>query len=194
MSLLSSLVYKEQSIPRFNWNFNKTILLINETPILVQDFSNGIHHTIVSIKTVLQKLSHGFDIMPVLAHIDRASIPDATGVQFWFRDNANVQQMFYLFFNEPENGFTVFKDGLLAHLPKDNHLFPIKNQMVVPNIEKLREWFLDLDDIVKGLYYVDMCMIGGGAQGTEFEHLSYAHTYHKKHSALVINGIFTIIT
>ncbi|ESK82734.1 putative RecQ helicase [Moniliophthora roreri MCA 2997] len=189
MSLLSALAYREQSVLKFNWNFNKTILSINDTPVLVQDFPNGICHTIASIETVLQKLCCGFDIMPVLVHIDRASISDVTGVWFWFRDNANVQQKFYLFFNEPKNGLTVLRNGLLTHLSKDKHLFLIKNQTIVLNIEKIRKWFLDLDDIVKGLYYVVMCTIGGEAQGTEFKHLSYAHTFHKKCNALSIAHI-----
>ncbi|KAJ3839416.1 P-loop containing nucleoside triphosphate hydrolase protein [Lentinula raphanica] len=56
------------------------------------------------------------------------------------------------------------------------------------------QWFNELDEIVKGLYYLICTTWGGGARATEVEYTLYANYPDKQRNVYYINGLLTIVT
>jgi hypothetical protein len=62
------------------------------------------------------------------------------------------------------------------------------------NIANMRQWLALVDELVKFIYFAIISTMGGGARGTEFDHLQYEIRDNAQRNLFVLNGLVTIVT
>ncbi|KAG7093165.1 hypothetical protein E1B28_009447 [Marasmius oreades] len=195
MKLFSTISYAQKPIAKINLNPQRTVISIDSSPIIIADFVSGIHSVLDAVEKKVDELFRGCVYQDLLERIDRSLVPDSSGQPYWFRDSAANIDYGYSFMKEPCNGMEQDKQRLLRYLCEDSRFFKM-----VPNVGvfaaqgAIREWFSEVNEVVKGLFYLIVCTWGGGARGTELQHLSYANHPSHPRNILFINGILTIVT
>lgn len=210
MRLLRSISHGQQGIARFLWSHDHNTLLIDGSPVHIPSFLKYIHQTLADILGMIKCLFRGCKYLDILEHIDQRMVPDESGQPNWFRDQIGKGSERYSFLEEEENGFGKFRNRLLVHLAKNSDLFvwvdgkpvPSRSKSVHPFagqgsnviIARISRWFKELDDVVKGLFYLTVTTWGGGARGTEMEHLLFANHPRNTRNVFFINGFLMITT
>ncbi|KAJ3871158.1 hypothetical protein F5051DRAFT_446546 [Lentinula edodes] len=194
MNYLRALASRQQGLARFNWNIERTVISIDGFPIAVSSYIRGVHDTIKSVNSQIDRLFRGCLYSDILQLIDDAMVPAQTGQPRWFRDRPTVDKIRYSFFEEAENGLLDLRPRLLNHLIDDPKLFTAVDAKLIPKNGAILKWFSELDDIVRGLYYLISTTWGGGSRGTELEHLLYANHPRNLRNVFIINGLLTIVT
>ncbi|KAJ3979088.1 hypothetical protein F5890DRAFT_1559208 [Lentinula detonsa] len=194
MNLFKALSHNQQGLPRFNWNIERTIVSIDGFPITVSSFIDGIHGSLKTVTSQIERLFRGCPYQDVLAAIDAATIPNHIGQPNWFRDRPTNTDIRYSFFEEDENGLKELRPRLLQHLIQDPELFATIDGRLVPKKGAIFRWYSELDEVVRGLYYLISSTWGGGSRGTEIEHLLYANHPRNSRNIFFINGLLTIVT
>ncbi|KAJ3780013.1 hypothetical protein GGU10DRAFT_381340, partial [Lentinula aff. detonsa] len=194
MNLFKALARSQQGLPRFNWNIERTIVSIDGFPITVSSFIDGIHGSLKTVTSQIDRLFRGCPYQDVLATIDAAMVPNQIGQLNWFRDRPTKGDIRYSFFEEEENGLKELRPRLLQHLIQDPELFATIDGRLVPKKGAIFRWYSELDEVVRGLYYLISSTWGGGSRGTEIEHLLYANHPRNSRNIFFINGLLTIVT
>ncbi|KAJ3878219.1 hypothetical protein F5051DRAFT_439914 [Lentinula edodes] len=194
MNFLRALASRQQGLARFNWNIERTVISIDGFPIPVSSYINGVHNTIKNVSSQIDHLFRGCNYSDILQLIDDAMVPAQSGQPRWFRDRPTGDKIRYSFFEEPENGLQEHRPRLLNHLIEDPKLFTAVDEKLIPKNGAILKWFGELDDVVRGLYYLVSTTWGGGSRGTEIEHLLYANHPRNLRNVFIINGLLTIVT
>ncbi|KAJ3871133.1 hypothetical protein F5051DRAFT_446582 [Lentinula edodes] len=194
MNFLRALASRQQGLARFNWNIERTVISIDGFPVAVSSYINGVHKTLENVALQIKHLFRGCPYADILELIDNAMIPAQSGQPRWFRDRPTQDKIRYSFFEETENGLRDVRPRLLNHLIEDPKLFTAVDEKLVPKNGAILKWFSELDDVVRGLYYLICTTWGGGSRGTEIEHLLYANHPRNLRNIFIINGLLTIVT
>ncbi|KAJ3972151.1 hypothetical protein EV361DRAFT_985941, partial [Lentinula raphanica] len=196
MSFFSALAYRQQGLSKFQWNIERTVLSMDGHPISVQSFIDGIQNTLTCVTSQIHQLFRGCPYEDILLLIDQATIPSKSGQPRWFLDQASNEMPGYSFFDEPRNGLLALRPRLLEHLIQDPTLFSLSLNppKLTSHHGAVFQWFNELDEIVKGLYYLICTTWGGGARATEVEYTLYANYPDKQRNVYYINGLLTIVT
>ncbi|GAW09724.1 dna partial [Lentinula edodes] len=194
MNFLRALASRQQGLARFNWNVERTVISIDGFPIAVSSYIRGIHTTIKTVTSQIDHLFRGCRYSDILQLIDDAMVPAQSGQPRWFRDRPTADKIRYSFFEEAENGLQELRPRLLNHLIEDPQLFTAVDDKLIPKNGAILRWFSELDEVVRGLYYLISTTWGGGSRGTEIEHLLYANHPRNLRNVFIINGLLTIVT
>ncbi|KAJ3846448.1 hypothetical protein EV368DRAFT_89011 [Lentinula lateritia] len=194
MNFLRALASRQQGLARFSWNIERTVISIDGFPIAVSSYISGVHNTVKNVTTQIDHLFRGCNYSDILQLIDDAMVPAQSGQPRWFRDRPTGDKIRYSFFEEPENGLQELRPRLLNHLIEDPKLFTAVDEKLIPKNGAILKWFGELDEIVRGLYYLVSTTWGGGSRGTEIEHLLYANHPRNLRNIFIINGLLTIVT
>ncbi|KAJ4493425.1 hypothetical protein C8J55DRAFT_484850 [Lentinula edodes] len=194
MNYLRALASRQQGLARFNWNIERTVISIDGFPIAVSSYIRGVHDTIKTVTSQIDHLFRGCPYSNILQLIDEAMVPAQSGQPRWFRDRPTADKIRYSFFEEAENGLQELRPCLLNHLIEDPLLFTAVDDKLIPKNGAILQWFSELDEIVRGLYYLISTTWGGGSRGTEIEHLLYANHPRNLRNIFIINGLLTIVT
>ncbi|ESK91142.1 dna helicase, partial [Moniliophthora roreri MCA 2997] len=195
MMLLKALARRQQGIARFNWNHDMTVLSIDQWPIRVADFINGVKSSIASVREGIKRLFRGCKYDDLEKHIEEGMVPDASGQPKWFTDSPQENRCRYSFFEEESNGFLDQRDRLLNHLVNDDKLFTtVADMPIIPSKGAIHEWFGQLDDVIREIFYLVVSTWGGGARGTELQHLLYANYPRHHRNLFMLNGLLTVVT
>ncbi|KAJ3709876.1 hypothetical protein DFJ43DRAFT_1162382 [Lentinula guzmanii] len=180
MHLISSIAYRQQGLARFLWSPDRKTLSIDGFPVHIPTFLKNIQRTLLTTIERVQTLFRGCEYLDILDHIDQGMVPDEVGQTRWFRDQ--------------ENGLEQFSDRLLLHLIEKTNLFGWVDGKLVANRRRVSDWFSELDQIVRELFYLVVTTWGGGARGTEMEKLLFANHLRNTRNVFFINGFLTFIT
>ncbi|KAJ3924737.1 MAG: hypothetical protein NXY57DRAFT_1044686, partial [Lentinula lateritia] len=194
MNFLRALASRQQGLARFSWNIERTVISIDGFPIAVSSYISGVHNTVKNVTTQIDHLFRGCPYSDILQLIEDAMVPAQSGQPRWFRDRPSGDKIRYSFFEESENGLQELRPRLLNHLIEDPKLFTAVDEKLIPKNGAILRWFSELDDIVRGLYYLICTTWGGGSRGTEIEHLLYANHPRNLRNVFIINGLLTIVT
>ncbi|KAF8830860.1 hypothetical protein HHX47_DHR2000766 [Lentinula edodes] len=194
MNFLRALASRQQGLARFSWNIERTVISIDGFPIAVSSYISGVHNTVKNVTTQIDHLFRGCPYSDILQLIEDAMVPAQSGQPRWFRDRPSGDKIRYSFFEESENGLQELRPRLLNHLIEDPKLFTVVDEKLIPKNGAILRWFSELDDIVRGLYYLICTTWGGGSRGTEIEHLLYANHPRNLRNVFIINGLLTIVT
>ncbi|KAJ3858461.1 hypothetical protein EV359DRAFT_68999, partial [Lentinula novae-zelandiae] len=194
MNFLRALASRQQGLARFNWNMERTVISIDGFPIAVSSYIRGVHDTIKTVTSQIDHLFRGCPFSDILQLIDDAMVPTQSGQPRWFRDRPTADKIRYSFFEEAENGLQELRPRLLNHLIEDPQLFTAVDDKLIPKSGAILRWFSELDEVVRGLYYLISTTWGGGSRGTEIEHLLYANHPRNLRNVFIINGLLTIVT
>ncbi|KAG7091696.1 hypothetical protein E1B28_010717 [Marasmius oreades] len=195
MKLFSAISHRQKPIAKMNLNPQRTVISIDSSPIIIADFIKGINNALEVVENKVDGLFRGCVYQDLLERIDRSLIPDSSGQPYWFRDSVANIDCGYSFIKEPCNQMEEDRHRLLRYLCQDSRFFKM-----VPNVGvfacegAMREWFSEVNEVIKGIFYLIVCTWGGGARGTELQHLSYANHPSHSRNILFINGILTVVT
>ncbi|KIK52403.1 hypothetical protein GYMLUDRAFT_967365 [Collybiopsis luxurians FD-317 M1] len=195
MHFLSTIAFNEQGVSRFVWSHDRKILGVDGFPIHIPSFVEALTSTVSVVTEQIAKLFRGCNFLDILDRIDQSMVPDETGRPRWFMDKINCDDMRYSFLEEDGNGLREFRPRLIRYLVNHSKLFKRAGGRLILDRKHSQQWFSELDDIVRGLYYLIVTTWGGGARGTEMVDLLYAnHPQNGRRQAFFINGLFTIVT
>ncbi|KAJ3991696.1 hypothetical protein F5050DRAFT_1812256 [Lentinula boryana] len=194
MHLISSIAYRQQGLARFLWSPDRKTLSIDGFPVHIPTFLKNIQRTLLTTIERVQTLFRGCEYLDILDHIDQGMVPDEVGQTRWFRDCLSNDNERYSFIEEEENGLQQFSDRLLLHLIEKTNLFGWVDGKLVANRRHVSDWFSELDQIVRELFYLVVTTWGGGARGTEMEKLLFANHLRNTRNVFFINGFLTFIT
>ncbi|KAH7908979.1 hypothetical protein BJ138DRAFT_1103052 [Hygrophoropsis aurantiaca] len=193
MALISSLAHNEHELPRFMWNADYDVLSIDGFPISLPTFRQSIEDTISSINNRVSQLCRGCPVDDLMSHIDSRTNPHAATL--WFRDRPQNLAQGASVFNEEGNAFRGFDSRLLKHLSADSAFFGnLGGGDIIVHRDVIWEWFGQLDELVSELFYAVISTWGGGARGTECDHLKYEVYGEGSRHLFVLNGQVTIVT
>ncbi|KAL0059321.1 hypothetical protein AAF712_013948 [Marasmius tenuissimus] len=194
MSFLSALSFNEHEVPSLNFNHDYSVITVYNKPVVVDMLFTGIRDLIATTEQKIVKLFRGMSIAKFLARIDQALVPDKSSQGHWLRDKHEDKSWGYGFIFETLNGFDADRTALYDHLCRDPDLFTVTNKQVIPKTAAIREWLTDVDEVVQALFYLVFVTWGGGARGTEMQHLLYANRNTHTRHFIIVNGVPTIIT
>ncbi|KAJ3739128.1 hypothetical protein DFH05DRAFT_1595951 [Lentinula detonsa] len=194
MHFLTALAFREQGLSRFNWSFDRQTLSMNGFPIHLPTYIQNVTRTLSTLTGQITTLFRGCSFLDILEYLDSRMVPDDYGRPSWLHEEINNDTVGYSLFMEESNGLKVFRQRLLDHLVNHSSLFGKSSGKVVAKRAHIREWFYELDEVMHGFFYVIVATWGGGARGTEMEHLLYANLPGRTRSAFLLNGLYTIFT
>ncbi|KAJ3980227.1 hypothetical protein F5890DRAFT_1477902 [Lentinula detonsa] len=194
MHFLTALAFREQGLSRFNWSFDRQTLSMNGFPIHIPTYIQNLTQTLSTLTGQITTVFRGCPFLDILEYLDSRMIPDDLGRPSWLHEEINNDTFGYSLFAEESNGLKVFRHRLLDHLVNRSPLFGKSSGKLVAKRAHIREWFYELDEVMHGFFYVIVATWGGGARGTEMEHLLYANLPGRTRSAFLLNGLYTIFT
>ncbi|KAL0060144.1 hypothetical protein AAF712_013070 [Marasmius tenuissimus] len=194
MKYFSALAYRQQGLARFNFNPEDTVVSMDGFPIVVHDISSGINNSLKSTYQGMERVFRKCEFGDILHHIDEGMNPDESARDKWFADVPHQDKCRYSLLEEARNGFGPYRDRLLDHLLVDPDLFSFVDGVSTPKRGAIFEWFSQVNDLVKELYFLVCATWGGGARGTETEHLLYANHPRRHRNIFFMNGFLTIVT
>lgn len=123
MKRLSSMAYKEDGRGRFTWDPTNQVISMDGFPLRVSDIFQSWRNLVGELEITIEKLCRGYDMSPLLEHLDNHLHPDPKYSAAWLRDSRSKISVGYSFLEEPSNGLKSFRLQLLGHLVKDKELF-----------------------------------------------------------------------
>ncbi|KAG1720862.1 uncharacterized protein EDB91DRAFT_1088677 [Suillus paluster] len=192
MALLSALSYSEPGLPRFGWNAEMTVVSIDGFPIPLKTFKNSVNSSLDDLKAKMDELFRGCQWDDILLHIDSRTDPNNPGN--WFTDRPQSADQKTSVFSFKENGWDKYQRRLLEHLARDPRLFSrVKGEYVV-NAGNVWEWLAVLNELSSIMFYCVVSTWGGGARGTECDHLKFQVDGQGDRQIFILNGLVTIST
>ncbi|KAG1777585.1 hypothetical protein EV702DRAFT_1197204 [Suillus placidus] len=192
MALLSALSYSEPGLPHFSWNAEMTVVSIDRFHIPLQTFKNSVNSLLNDLKAKMDELFQGCQWDDILLHIDSHTDPNNPGN--WFTDRPQSADQKTSVFSFKENGWHKYQGRLLEHLAKDASLFSrVKGEYVV-NAGNVWEWIAVLNELSSIMFYCVASTWGGGACGTECDHLKFQVNGQGDRQIFILNGLLTIST
>ncbi|KAL0566552.1 hypothetical protein V5O48_015458 [Marasmius crinis-equi] len=194
MALLSALAIREQEPASLNFSPDYSVLSVHEHPVVISTFFLRIRQLIVTTEAKVMKLFRNCpEATGWMERIDRALNPDKSATKDWIADRHEERLPPYCPYDEPRNGMKDSREDLWKHLCNDPKFFKVVNGKTRPCHGAIRDWLSEVDEVVKALFYLVFVTWGGGARGTEMQHLYYAnHPTHTRHHVF-FNGISTFI-
>ncbi|KAF8054097.1 hypothetical protein FPV67DRAFT_1683436 [Lyophyllum atratum] len=191
MKLLTTVAKQQPGLARFNWDMQKTVLSIDGHAIELKVFYQTIHMTITRVEHLIDTLFRGCPYDDILSFIDFRIDPSAQRTQHWFRDQPLKRDIQFSIFAHEDNGWHKFEHRLLHHLSLDNKLFQTVNGVLKARSTGLWAWFGLLDEIVGLLFCLSSTTWGGGARGSECDHLKYANNADGGRNLFIFSNILT---
>ncbi|KAH0833799.1 hypothetical protein J3R83DRAFT_10949, partial [Lanmaoa asiatica] len=207
-ALFSTLAYTEPGLPRFNWDLSLKVLSVDGFPLSVRSLSKSVAAVQMEMEGLIKTLCLGLDFDSIFAYID--SRMDPTNAKMWFVDRPREDLQGTSVVSQDVSGLGSFSSQLLEVMAQDGRFFSKVGGILAPqkrwftllfnpastdaSLVAIWGWITDLDDLVSAMYYAITLTWGGGARGTECDHLK--HTVHgvgDRH-VFVLNGLLGIAT
>ncbi|KAF8418659.1 hypothetical protein L210DRAFT_3578829 [Boletus edulis BED1] len=192
-ALFSTLAYAElPGLPRFNWDSSLKILAVDGFPLSVDALSKSVSAVQMEMEGLINKLCLGIDFGSVFSYID--SRTDPTNAKMWFVDRPREDLQGTSVVSQDASGLASFSTRLLEAVARDGRFFSKVGGILAAQKLAIWGWITDLDELVSAMYYAITLTWGGGARGTECDHLK--HTVHgvgDRH-VFVLNGLLGIAT
>ena len=185
-----------------------TVLSIDGKAIRLEKFVASVHKSIEITQKMVDTLFGKCRYDDILKHIDSGL--DADDPDKWFREHPQDNTRGRSIFNEPSNDFRQFRLRLLAHMCKDMNYFVKTDTGVVAKqgkwqtfllqraahrlVGNIGNWFGLLDKLQTPLYFAMVSTWGGGARGTECDHLQFEVNHNGHRHFYLLNGMITIVT
>ncbi|KAG2740332.1 P-loop containing nucleoside triphosphate hydrolase protein [Suillus brevipes Sb2] len=128
----------------------------------------------------------------ILAYIDSRTDPNNPGN--WFTDRPQSTDQNTSVFNFKENGWDKYRRRLLEHLARDPRLFSLRSPFANSCPGNLWEWFASLNELSSIMFYCVVSTWGGGARGTECDHLKFEVDGQGARQIFILNGLVTVST
>ena len=193
ISLTSSIAYEEPGLPRFSWDPSMRYLSIDGKAIALMDFYNAIHTVVRQVEAKVGEIFGECEYEDIMKHID-AGLDLSRPSKQWFRESPQTYTRGTSVFNNSFNGFDKFRMRLVEHMAKDDRFFYTMNEETCAKVGNLWEWFGDLDALQPLLYSAMVSSWGGGARGTECDHLEFEIGENSQRQLFILNGHTTIVT
>ncbi|KAH0825908.1 hypothetical protein J3R83DRAFT_7662 [Lanmaoa asiatica] len=207
-AFLSTLAYSEPGLPQFIWDSTMTVLSVDGFPLSIERLRNSVNSAKSEMEALINKLTLSCDFTDAMAYID--SRTDPADPTMWFIDHPREDLQGTSIVSQDPKGLLLFSRQLLDRMTLDGTYF-IKSQGTLvackrehtvvahmmyadPFIAEIWRWLADLDELVSTMYYAITLTWGGGARGTECDHLK--HTVHgpgERH-VFILNGRLAIVT
>jgi hypothetical protein len=210
MTMISTLAHHHPGLPLFSWDALKQNLSVDGHVLPMNKFINSVHTVIDQIFTLIQQIFRRSVYSDILQFIDTRLDPQDS--ERWFRDRPQTFVIGTSIFNETDNGFRSFRFRLLEGMSADTNFFSkLDGELVAkkgmfdlshrkssltdrPHPGNLWEWFSLVDELVKLLFFAMINTWGGGARGTECDHLQFEIQDNGQRNLYVLNGLVTIVT
>ncbi|KAF8549160.1 hypothetical protein OG21DRAFT_627578 [Imleria badia] len=191
-AFLSTLAYSEPGLPQFIWDSTMTVLSVDGFPLNVERLRKSVHSVKMEIEALIDKLVLSCDFTHVMAYIDSRTNP--ADPSMWFIDRPREDLQGTSIVSQDPKGLSLFSRQLLDKMTLNGTYFTQSQSTLVACKPEIWRWLADLDELVSAMYYAITLTWGGGARGTECDHLK--HTVHgqgERH-VFILNGRLSIVT
>ncbi|KAG1855080.1 hypothetical protein C8R48DRAFT_776481 [Suillus tomentosus] len=192
MALLSALSYSEPGLPRFAWNPEMTVVSIDGFPIPLKTFKHSVDLSLDDMKAKMDELFRGCQWDDILHYIDSHTDPNNPGN--WFTDSPQSADQKTSVFNFKQNGWDKYRRRLIEHLARDPRFFSRVDGKYEVNAGNAWEWITLLNELSCIMFYCVVSTWGGGARGTECDHLKFQVDGQGDRQVFILNGLLTIST
>ncbi|KAG9311149.1 hypothetical protein JVU11DRAFT_8215 [Chiua virens] len=192
LAFFSTLSYSEPGLPQFIWDATMTVLSVDGFPLSVDCVQKSVDAVRTEMEGLIKRLTLSCDFSDALSYID--SRTDPGNPSMWFVDHPREDLQGTSIVSQDPKGLLTFSRRLLDRLASDGTYFLDTKGSLVACQSQIWRWLSDLDDLVSAMYYAITLTWGGGARGTECDHLR--HTIHgpgERH-VFILNGCLSIVT
>ena len=185
-----------------------TVLSVDGFPLSVDRLRKSVDSVRAEMEGLIDKLTLACDFTDAMAYIDSRTHP--ANPNMWFVDHPREDLQGTSIVSQDRKGLSTFSNRLLDRLASDGtYFFSLQGDLVACKREHLLlhhtyladlfiaqiwRWLSELDNLVSAMYYGLTLTWGGGARGTECDHLK--HTIHgpgERH-VFILNGCLSIVT
>ncbi|KAI9452391.1 hypothetical protein HD554DRAFT_827680, partial [Boletus coccyginus] len=191
-AFLSTLAYSEPGLPQFIWDPTMTVLSVDGFPLSVERLRKSVQSVKSEMEALINKLTLSCDFTDAMAYID--SRTDPADPTMWFIDHPREDLQGTSIVSQDPKGLSLFSRQLLDKMTLNGSYFTKSQGALVACKPEIWRWLVDLDELVSAMYYAITLTWGGGARGTECDHLR--HTVHgpgERH-VFILNGRLAIVT
>ncbi|KAH0826845.1 hypothetical protein J3R83DRAFT_4377 [Lanmaoa asiatica] len=191
-AFLSTLAYSEAALPQFIWNSGMSVLSVDGYPLTVDRIRKSAGSIKEEMEGLIQKLTLSLDFSNALQYITSRMDPEKP--EMWFIDRPREDLPGTSIVSQDPTGLSVFSRRLFEKMALDGHYFRMSHGTLLPHASEIWKWITDLDELVSAMYYAVTLTWGGGARGTECDHLK--HTIHGQgdRHVFILNGMLSIVT
>ncbi|KAL0064497.1 hypothetical protein AAF712_008555 [Marasmius tenuissimus] len=193
MSLLSALSYNEHEMPSLTATADFGVVTVYNCPVVLDDLFQGMHRVYETTERKLMALFRGCPMDDFITRLDLALNPHKRAQPNWFAECHENQDPWWWFGSEQRNSMKSDRDRLEKHLAQKTTFFSVVGQKMIPNHGAIQEYLSEVDEVVKGIFYLIFTTWGGGARGTEMQHLLYANHPNQTRHFFIVNGVPTIV-
>ncbi|KAJ3902464.1 hypothetical protein F5879DRAFT_991007 [Lentinula edodes] len=192
MKLISSIVFSQDTIPRFTWDAHFSVVSMDGYPLKWVDIINGFKSSLSDLEAHIDIVFRGCRYEHILEYIDSRLEADSSSSENWFRDSRDQTQHGYSLVKEKLNHLEQYRPILLAHMIEDSRLFVTVDGKPHAKQGALLEWFAHLQNVIDTLYVLVAFTSPGSARGTEMEALQYCNDHRHPKNLHFLNGILCI--
>ncbi|KAF8422586.1 hypothetical protein L210DRAFT_852295 [Boletus edulis BED1] len=191
-AFLSTLAYSEPGLPQFIWDSTMTILSVDGFPLSVARLRKSVECVKDEMQSLIDKLTLSCDLADAMAYIDSRTNP--SNPTMWFIDHPREDLQGTSIVSQDSKGLSLLSRRLLDKMAVDATYFTRSEGVLIASKPEIWRWLGNLDELVSAMYYAITLTWGGGARGTECDHLK--HTIHgpgERH-VFILNGLLAIVT
>ena len=184
-----------------------SVLSVDGFPLTVDRIRKSTEHIKEEMEALIKKLTLSVDFSDTLQYIDSRMDPDKPDM--WFIDRPREDLPGTSIVSQDACGLSIFSRRLFEKMVQDGPFFMMSDGALVSHaceshstccspsdrsIAEIWKWITDLDELVSAIYYAITLTWGGGARGTECDHLR--HTIHGQgdRHVFILNGMLSIVT
>ena len=184
-----------------------SVLSVDGFPLTVDRIRKSVEYIKEEMEGLIQKLTLSINFSDAHQYID--SRMDPAKPDMWFIDRPREDLPGTSIVSQDACGLSIFSRRLFEKMAQDGPFFMMSHGSLVPHacesrsiccspsdpsLAEIWKWITDLDDLVSAIYYAITLTWGGGARGTECDHLR--HTIHGQgdRHIFILNGMLSIVT